>query len=229
MKKIILSIIAVCILLFTGCYYHVDEATYVMPTPDYSKITSKPANISKDDLPKSAKLNEDYVFSLDKIIEHKNMTYKINSVKAQKKLEIFNKDDISFFPGGVDADEQGNLTGDYSYILINITIKNDTKESKKINLSSYSITSYDNGFSIVLLCNFMKAFDKPQNSGKSYYEYTFAPEVEETFNFIYIAADSELDKNLLLVINDSYFSGFVTNSSSQDARFYKLEIRKETK
>ena len=225
-KRLCILVTFIFLLSLSGCYTYVND-NYVVPTikPDVFK---NPQNIQVDKGYKleMAVLDETQVHDINEEIEVENMRYKINDVKIQKNLEKFTKDDFTYYTDDEETDQNGNLTGSFSYIIINITIKNLLNEDKEVYMNNYSVltTDIDNKFTMPMCIP--RAFFKPQNKneGKSYFKYVFSPSENTSFDLIYITEDDALSKNMLFVISPNEFIGFEQDKEiNAAARFFRLK------
>lgn len=227
-KRLCILVTFIFLLSLSGCYTYVND-NYVVPTinPDVFK---KPQNTQGEKGIKleMAVLDETQVHDINEEIEVGNMKYKINNVKIQKNLEKFTKDDFTYYTDDEKTDQNGNLTGSFSYIIVNITIKNLLDEDKEVYMNNYFIltTDIDNKFTMPLHSGVPKAFFKPQNKneGKSYFKYVFSPGENTSFDLIYITEDDALSKNMLFVISPNKFIGFEQDKETNAAaRFFRLK------
>ncbi len=121
-------------------------------------------------------------------------TYKVNSAMESKEK--------GNFPAPTDYskrytfDENGNITGDNSYVVVNITIVNNTKEVKVLYLNSMGLAVYKNNntnecdYSECLSSSKLEGFER-----KDYFRTELQPSVEYTYDLIFIIADESLKSN----------------------------------
>lgn len=230
MKRPYIIILSISLLIsFGGCYQYTNE-NYIAPS---AIIHTAPLLIENPEIAKAlAKagdrtlkaLDPKTIFDSNTTVTHKNMTYKINSVKIEKKTTMFKVKDIINNNNLIEPN--GNLKEGYSYMLINITIKNNENIYKTQYVNTYNIFRIDKDFNYrySISCSEIRAFDKAQNDieSKSYFKYDFKPNEESTFNFLYIAKDDELDKDLIMLVNDIPFTG----KDYEDVKFIRINIPK---
>lgn len=147
------------------------------------------------------------------------MTYTINSVESTKEkgslpiqviLERMRNKEIVPWDSLYESmtfDNQGNITNNYSYIIVNLTIQNDMdypQETLFLN-SCYLLGKNEKGDYIDKFEAML--FDKRLDvESKDYFHYPLKPKESVTFNLGFIAQDEDLDlyKNKMdLIINNS--------------------------
>ncbi len=121
-------------------------------------------------------------------------TYKVNSAMESKEK--------GNFPAPTDYskrytfDENGNITGENSYVVVNITIVNNTKEVKVLYLNSMGLAVYKNNntnecdYSECLSSSKLEGFER-----KDYFRTELQPSVEYTYDLIFIIPDESLKSN----------------------------------
>ncbi len=121
-------------------------------------------------------------------------TYKVNSAMESKEK--------GNFPAPTDYskrytfDENGNITGDNSYVVVNLTIVNNTKEVKELYLNSMGLVVYKNNSTNE--CDYSECVSSSKLDGferKDYFRTEFEPSVEYTYDLIFIIPDQSLKTN----------------------------------
>jgi len=121
-------------------------------------------------------------------------TYKVNSAMESKEK--------GNFPAPTDYskrytfDENGNITGDNSYVVVNLTIVNNTKEVKELYLNSMGLVIYKNNSTNE--CDYSECVSSSKLDGferKDYFRTEFEPSVEYTYDLIFIIPDQSLKTN----------------------------------
>jgi len=121
-------------------------------------------------------------------------TYKVNSAMESKEK--------GNFPAPTDYskrytfDENGNITGDNSYVVVNITIVNNTKKDKVLYLNSMGLAVYKNN--ITDECDYSECLSSSKLDGfkrKGYFRTEFEPSVEYTYDLVFIIPDESLKTN----------------------------------
>jgi hypothetical protein len=121
-------------------------------------------------------------------------TYKVNSAMESKEK--------GNFPAPTDYskrytfDENGNITGDNSYVVVNITIVNNTKEVKVLYLNSMGLAVYKNNNTNE--CDYSECLSSSKLEGfkrKDYFRTELQPSVEYTYDLIFIIPDESLKSN----------------------------------
>ena len=121
-------------------------------------------------------------------------TYKVNSAMESKDKGNFptptNWSETYTF------DEDGNITGDNSYVVVNLTIVNNTKEAKVLYLNSMGLAVYKNNNTNE--CDYSECVSSSKLEGygrKDYFRTEFEPSVEYTYDLIFIIPDESLKSN----------------------------------
>ncbi|KEZ87508.1 hypothetical protein IO99_05375 [Clostridium sulfidigenes] len=118
-------------------------------------------------------------------------TYKVNSAMESKEK--------GNFPAPTDYskrytfDESGNITGDDSYVVVNLTIVNNTKEIKELYLNSMALVVYKNNTTTE--CDYSECVSSSKLEGygrKDYFRTDFEPSVEYTYDLVFIIPDQSL-------------------------------------
>ncbi|MGL4731783.1 MAG: hypothetical protein ACRCW0_09390 [Clostridium sp.] len=139
-------------------------------------------------------------------IEFDDSIYIVNKVERTKKQKNFKM--VKDYPmiksddNGkrieekiVEIDDAGNITNEFSYFIINITVKNKTDKVLTKNFGEYFIYFSDNNDKSIsasepLLTNKEKGY-----ADKSYFFYDLKPKEEFTTDLIYVMWDDYLDYN----------------------------------
>jgi len=121
-------------------------------------------------------------------------TYKVNSAMESKEK--------GNFPAPTDRskrytfDENGNITGDNSYVVVNLTIVNNTKEVKVLYLNSMGLGVFKNN--ITNECDYSECVSSSKLDGfgrKDYFRTELEPSVEYTYDLVFIIPDESLKSN----------------------------------
>ncbi len=121
-------------------------------------------------------------------------TYKVNSAMESKEK--------GNFPAPTDYskrytfDENGNITGDNSYAVVNLTIVNNTKEVKVLYLNSMGLAVYKNNNTNE--CDYSECLSSSKLEGygrKDYFSTQLEPSVEYTYDLVFIIPDESLKTN----------------------------------
>ncbi len=121
-------------------------------------------------------------------------TYKVNSAMESKEK--------GNFPAPTDYskrytfDENGNITGDNSYVVVNLTIVNNTKEVKVLYLNSMGLAVYKNNNTNE--CDYSECLSSSKLEGygrKDYFSTQLEPSVEYTYDLVFIIPDESLKTN----------------------------------
>ncbi len=121
-------------------------------------------------------------------------TYKVNWAMESKEK--------GNFPAPTDYskrytfDENGNITGDNSYVVVNLTIVNNTKEVKVLYLNSMGLAVYKNNNTNE--CDYSECLSSSKLEGygrKDYFSTQLEPSVEYTYDLVFIIPDESLKTN----------------------------------
>jgi len=230
------TILLILLFSLTGCYYYTDNDVtqpFVSDSNDFSKQNSKPTHIIEDnsvfmdpnikpiEAPRLQHVDPNIIYEIGDSFNHKNMDYRVNSAKVAKELDLFANDVI---PDNTHIKSDGSLEDGYSYVIVNMTMKNNSNQKIEIYLNSFCICSIDdNGNYQAMYKAEMCAFNDSNNSqrdinSKGYFKYDFIPDRETTFDFLYIVDEVTLACNMNIVINDVAFSGY----EDEDVKFVKI-------
>ncbi|WP_346886745.1 hypothetical protein [Clostridium sp. UBA4395] len=131
--------------------------------------------------------SEKKVFQVGEEIKFGPYTYRVNSASITKEKGNFpaptNWSERYIF------DESGNVTGDNSYVVVNLTIVNNTKEVKEL---------YLNTMILGVLSDYCECVSSSKLDGygrKDYFRTEFEPSVEYTYDLVFIASDESLKNN----------------------------------
>ncbi|WP_040328372.1 hypothetical protein [Clostridium ihumii] len=95
----------------------------------------------------------------------------------------------------VEIDDKGSITNEFSYFIINMTIKNKTDKVLEKNLGEYCITFYDNNNKVINGGEPILTNKEDNGRDKHYFYYNLQPHEELTTDLIYIMWDNYLDYN----------------------------------
>ncbi|WP_034439513.1 hypothetical protein [Clostridium ihumii] len=145
-------------------------------------------------------------FKVGKEIEFDDSIYIVNKVERSKEQKNFkmikdypmakvNEEGKIIEEKTVEIDEAGNITNEFSYFIINMTIKNKTDKVLEKNLGEYGIYYYDNNNKIINGGSVLLTNKEDKGQDKRYFYYNLQPHEEFTTDLIYIMWDDELDYN----------------------------------
>lgn len=186
------------------------------PAPEKTYAYTAPTYIPPiDEIPKKMlTVNEDCVFSIDEIVTAQDFTYKINKVTVTKDSGGIPQSSFTYLTDDETAqmDANGLLTGDKSYVFVNISIKNNLSENVAANVGNSSIgilNKIERGSSSEL-----RYIDKREYGGTAYYHFDFKAGEEKALTFGYILNDSSVtDPSLWLTLN---MHGYSQNGQDSD-------------
>ncbi|MEG2656945.1 MAG: hypothetical protein RSA29_14715 [Clostridium sp.] len=121
-------------------------------------------------------------------------TYKVNSAMESKEKGNFPAP--TNWSERYTFDESGNITGDNSYVVVNLTIVNNTKEVKVLYLNSMGLVVYKNNTTTE--CDYSECVSSSKLEGygrKDYFKTEFEPSVEYTYDLVFIIPDESLKTN----------------------------------
>ncbi|WP_034439515.1 hypothetical protein, partial [Clostridium ihumii] len=95
----------------------------------------------------------------------------------------------------VEIDDEGNITNEFSYFIINMTIKNKTDKVLEKNLGEYKIDFYDNNNKTINGAAPTLTNREYDGQDRRYFCYNIQPHEELTTDLIYIMWDNYLDYN----------------------------------
>lgn len=138
-----------------------------------------------------------------------DLIYKITSVERTKEKKVYSMPPLDWPFYTVDengktlsedylsVDEKGTILNEYSYLVVNFTIKNtmDRVSEKYLNgitLQLYDDKDEDRNGSAPLLND-----REIEKGGKDYFRYEFQPQEEKEVKIVYIIEDKYLDYNNL--------------------------------
>ncbi len=163
----------------------------------------------------SNEFEDDKIFEMGEEALTVDLTFKVNSVeKTKEKKQFPNPPDWEQFV----TDENGNLINDMSYIIINVTIKNNKEAERMFPLNSCWLDVIDNKNVVYnyecIMFSKLENFDK-----KDYFEYNFQPQEEYTCDLVYVVEDEKLQyNNQIFDINISGVVGY-----DDDSRYIKIK------
>jgi len=138
--------------------------------------------------------SEKRVFQVGEEITFGPYTYKVNSAMESKEKGNFHAP--TYYSKRYTFDENGNITGDNSYVVVNITIVNNSKEVKVLYLNSMGLGVYKNN--ITNECDYSECLSSSKLDGfgrKDYFRTEFEPSVEYTYDLVFIIPDESLKTN----------------------------------
>ncbi|MEG2656944.1 MAG: hypothetical protein RSA29_14710 [Clostridium sp.] len=121
-------------------------------------------------------------------------TYRVNSAMESKEKGNFPAP--TNWSERYTFDESGNITGDNSYVVVNLTIVNNTKEVKVLYLNSMGLVVYKNNTTTE--CDYSECVSSSKLEGygrKDYFKTEFEPSVEYTYDLVFIIPDESLKTN----------------------------------
>jgi len=121
-------------------------------------------------------------------------TYKVNSAMESKEKGNFHAP--TYYSKRYTFDENGNITGENSYVVVNLTIVNNTKEVKVLYLNSMGLAVYKNNNTNE--CDYSECLSSSKLDGfgrKDYFRTEFEPSVEYTYDLVFIIPDESLKTN----------------------------------
>ncbi|MEW9080574.1 DUF4352 domain-containing protein [Terrisporobacter glycolicus] len=121
-------------------------------------------------------------------------TYKVNSAMESKEKGNFPAP--TNWSERYTFDESGNITGENSYVVVNITIVNNTKEVKVLYLNSMGLAVYKNNNTNE--CDYSECLSSSKLDGferKDYFRTELEPSVEYTYDLVFIIPDESLKSN----------------------------------
>ncbi|MGG7164978.1 hypothetical protein [Clostridium ihumii] len=145
-------------------------------------------------------------FKVGKEIEFDDSIYIVNKVERSKDQKNFKmRNDIPMARVDergkiteekiVEIDDKGSITNEFSYFIINMTIKNKTDKVLEKNLGEYCITFYDNNNKVINGGEPILTNKEDNGMDKHYFYYNLQPHEELTTDLIYIMWDNYLDYN----------------------------------
>jgi len=138
--------------------------------------------------------SEKRVFQVGEEVTFGPYTYKVNSAMESKEKGNFHAP--TNWSERYTFDENGNITGDNSYVVVNLTIVNNTKEVKELYLNSMGLVVYKN--TTTTECDYSECVSSSKLEGygrKDYFRTEFEPSVEYTYDLVFIIPDESLKTN----------------------------------
>jgi len=167
--------------------------------------------------------NPDFKVGLNTPIEAYKLNFTANSVEMTKQLnKKFPKPNVYLNGSEFKFDNDGNITNEYSYYTVNLTIKNSTNEKIDYWLNSFGLLAKDQDLkkiytmqSEVFLC------DKDNFEAKNYFQNSFEPNSEKNVTIGFIIKDEDFEKtpHVELIINQSGSA----DDKNTSMRFIKLK------
>lgn len=164
------------------------------------------------------------VYQIGDIFDTKGVLYTVNNYQVTKNKGDFDISDIKETPLDVEFDNEDNITNNYSYVVIDVTIKN--KESKEIEFYMNNLwlrlinkeSVYSNAD--IYYGGQLRGYADGQTAdiGKSYFRRIFGIEEERQCRLTYVISDEELEGAVLLL--KIWPSGAI--NYEDDSRFVQL-------
>jgi len=145
-------------------------------------------------------------FKVGEEIEFDDSIYIVNKVERSKEQKNFKM--IKDYPMArvdekgkiteekmVEIDDEGSITNEFSYFIINMTIKNKTDKILEKNLVEYGIRYYDSNNEIINGASPILSNKEDDGKDKRYFYYNLKPKDELTTDLIYIMWDDYLAYN----------------------------------
>ncbi len=170
---------------------------------------------AEESLAAANEFEPDKIFEMGEDVLTVDLTFKVNSVeKTKEKKQFPNPPDCDEFV----TDEKGNLINNMSYVIVNVTIKNNRETERMFPLNSCCLDVIDDKNEIYnyecWMSSKLEDFDK-----KDYFEYNFQPQEEYTCDLVYIVEDEKLQyNNQIFDINISGVVGY-----DDDSRYIKIK------
>ncbi len=164
-----------------------------MPLPgknvwNNEEVAEDEGNLEKEEAKEES---EKRIFQVGEEFTFGPYTYRVNSAMESKEK--------GNFPAPINwserytFDESGNITGDDSYVVVNLTIVNNTKEIKELYLNSMALVVYKNNNTTE--CDYSECVSSSKLEGcgrKDYFRTDFEPSVEYTYDLVFIIPDQSL-------------------------------------
>ncbi len=167
--------------------------------------------------------NPDLKVGLNTPIEAYNLTFTANSVEMTKKLnKKFPNPNVYLSATEFKFDNDGNITNNYSYYTVNLTVKNRTNEKIEYWLNSFQLLAKDQDFKqIFTMQSEVFLSDKDNFADKNYFENSFEPNSEKIITIGFIIKDEDYEKtpHVELIINKSGSP----DDKNKSMRFIKLK------
>ena len=160
-----------------------------MPLPgenvwNNEEIAEDGGNLEKEEAKEES---EKRIFQVGEEFTFGPYTYKVNSAMESKEKGNFPAP--TNWSERYTFDESGNITGENSYVVVNLTIVNNTKEVKEL---------YLNTMILGVLSDYCECVSSSKLDGygrKDYFRTEFEPSVEYTYDLVFIASDESLKNN----------------------------------
>lgn len=176
---------------------------YVQP----SAADEKPKTTAEDGY--AFTLNNANVFNLEEEINIDGIKFKNLKANVQKELpEGITKNDVTYFYE--QADEVGILEDEYTYIFADISIKNDTAETKVIYLSGGSFSIINENQDIIASTSelrYRSNYESIDETKKDYNRCEFEPGEEKQLVLGYIAENNLVEQDSLYYTINLYGYG----------------------
>ncbi len=188
----------ICIIIIAGMFICSIYILIVkgMPIPGENvwkneEVTEDEGNLEKEEAKEES---EKRIFQVGEEFTFGPYTYKVNSAMESKEKGNFPAP--TNWSERYTFDESGNITGENSYVVVNLTIVNNTKEVKELYLNSMGLVIYKNNSTNE--CDYSECVSSSKLDGferKDYFRTEFEPSVEYTYDLIFIIPDQSLKTN----------------------------------
>lgn len=159
------------------------------------------------------------LYKMGEIVKFGDFSYKVSSVRYQKNIDDFpaptNWESCKY-------DEEGNIIGEYSYIIVTVSITNDELESQEIYLNSMNLIVLRNQETRVGDYSECVSASKIEGYGrKDFFRVKLNPAQEYEYDLVFIAPDTSIANNeaqLIITRVGEY------TASNNDDKFRCIEI-----
>jgi len=155
------------------------------------EVAEDEGNLEKEEAKEES---EKRIFQVGEEFTFGPYTYKVNSAMESKEKGNFPAP--TNWSERYTFDESGNITGENSYVVVNLTIVNNTKEVKVLYLNSMGLAVYKNNNTNE--CDYSECLSSSKLEGygrKDYFSTQLEPSVEYTYDLIFIIPDQSLKTN----------------------------------
>lgn len=172
------------------------------------------------------KVKKDQDIDIGDEFQINDLIYKINSVERTKEKRVYSMPKLDWPFYTVDehgktlsedylsVDEQGTILNEYSYLVVNFTIKNTLDRISEKYLNSIKLGIYDDkDEEIYGPSPLLNDKEVDQEGRKDYFRYEFQPQEEKDVTIVYIVEDKYLDYNNLKLRIDNSGEGFPNSGS----------------
>lgn len=133
------------------------------------------------------------------------ISYTVNNCFVTKKIGEFDIEDLKETPQDVKLDDNGNIQNNYSYVIVDVTIKNESQQTVEFYTNSLWLRLINSDFeysnSNLFYNGQLRGYmdGKPAQTGKSYYRRFYDGGEERSCILTYVVQDSELENSTLLL------------------------------